>query len=42
MDDKIRMALEDAVLRALEDGASADDVRAEVEYAIELHEDEDR
>lgn len=36
-----RMALEDAVIAALDAGESADDVRAEVENAIELFEEDD-
>lgn len=36
-----RMALEDAVIDALDAGESADDVRAEVENAIEQFEEDD-
>lgn len=38
MDDKVRMAIEDAVYAALEDGVDPDDIKAEVEYAISTYE----
>jgi hypothetical protein len=40
MDEKFRVEIEDAVTRALEAGATPEEVRAEVEYAIEAFEDE--
>lgn len=40
MDEKLRGALEDAVLRCLEAGVSADEIRGEVEYTIETAGDE--
>ena len=38
MDDQHRQAIEDAVIRAMEAGATATDVREEVDYAIETFE----
>jgi hypothetical protein len=40
MDEKLRVAIEDAVIRALEAGEDPGAIRAEVEYAIESFEDE--
>jgi hypothetical protein len=36
LDEKLREALEDAVVRALEAGVAVDRVREEVEYAISI------
>lgn len=37
--EAVREALEDAVYRALEAGMTADEIKSEVEYAIESVED---
>jgi hypothetical protein len=40
VNEKTRTELEDAVLRALESGATPDEVREEVNYIIETYEEE--